>query len=53
MLSLSRDKTYDGIRLRPITYAYGFDKGLGPRQYTMKKLRQAVEMAKRILTKDK
>ena len=28
MLSLSREKIYEGLRPRPIAYAYGFDKGL-------------------------
>ena len=28
MLSLSREKIYKGLRLRPIAYTYWFDKGL-------------------------
>ena len=38
MLSLLREKIYEGLRPRPITNMYGFDKGLGLRQYAIKRL---------------
>ena len=38
MLSMSREKIYEGLGLRPIVHTYGFDKGLGLRHYAMKSL---------------
>ena len=39
MLSLSGEKIYKGLRLRPITYMYVFNKGLRLRLYVLKRLR--------------
>ena len=38
MLSLSREKIYKGLGLRPIAYMCTFTKGLGPRLYAAKQL---------------
>ena len=39
MLSLLREKTYKGLRLRFTAYIYGFTKGLGPKPYAVKQLK--------------
>ena len=40
MLPLSREKIYEGLRLKPITYTYVFDKGFGPRLFIAKQLKE-------------
>ena len=40
------EKINKGLGLRPITYTYAFDKGLGPRLYALKRLTEKIDLDK-------